>query len=175
MVTITTAQTILGGPGVPAGLLSRYLLGRGKLDVLQCDEIAAVYTAMGELTTIGNLVAFAQGVQETGGFTSDRWVKSYNPAGLGATNDGSWGNDFPDAAAGVLAQFAHLVAYAAKDADLDIVNRTLVRLDPRIDAMTKRWGRGCAPRWVDLNGRWAVPGSIYGQRILVIARQIAGK
>jgi uncharacterized protein YkwD len=32
--------------------------------------------------------------------------------------------------------------------------------------------KGQAPNWVDLNGRWAVPGSTYAQTILAICNQI---
>ena len=28
------------------------------------------------------------------------------------------------------------------------------------------------PLWIDLNGRWAVPGNTYGQRIMNIFQQI---
>ena len=37
-------------------------------------------------------------------------------------------------------------------------------MNPRFDLVE----RGVAPRWVDLNGRWAVPGDRYGQMILEI-------
>lgn len=175
MITITTDMPIIGGPQVPQTLLRSWLLVRRR-DMLAAvvDDIVATYTTVGMLSRIGNLLLFSHAVHETGAFSSERWVKSYNPAGLGATNDGAWGATFANMAEGVTAQAAHLLAYAGTDAQLTPAQRLLVAFDPRLVPMTQKWGRGCAPRWVDLNGKWAVPGTTYGQRILVLARQIAG-
>ena len=53
------------------------------------------------------------------------------------------------------AQVQHLKAYASKD---PLANECV---DPRFDLVS----RGCAPYLTDLNGRWAVPGTTYGQDI----------
>lgn len=172
---IADTQPIIGGPQVGMARLANALHLRADLPLGQADDIVAAYTAIGQLTRIGNLIPFAQAAHETGWFTSERWVRSYNPAGLGATSDGTWGATFASPAEGIAAQYAHLLAYAAADAALNVPQRVLVQMDPRLSAMTWRWGRGSAPRWVDLNGKWAVPGPTYGQAILRIARAIAGE
>lgn len=165
---------IIGGPQVSAALLRAAARRvRTSMAEAEAEAIASAYTALGELTGVGNLVPFAQSLHETGWFTSQRWIVSRNPAGIGATNDGSWGGHFETIAAGITAQYAHLLTYAATDQALSLVNRTLAQLDPRLDAMTRMHYRGVAPRWLDLSGRWAVPGPTYGQKILSIARSLA--
>jgi N-acetyl-anhydromuramyl-L-alanine amidase AmpD len=173
-VAIPETQAIIGGPHLPTAQLRNWLdLKAGGVDEDSRDEIACAYTTYGRLTRIGNLLPLAQAWHETGGFTSERWVKSFNPAGLGATNDGAWGATFASPAEGIVAQYAHLLAYAADDTQLNLPQRTLVLLDPRLQPLTQIHGRGSAARWIDLNGRWAVPGPTYGQAIITIATQIA--
>lgn len=174
---ITEHMPILGGPSIPNTTIRIALASRG-LPAAQRDSITAAFCALGELSRIGNLMPFAQAVHETGWFTSARWVKSHNPAGLGATNDGSWGGHFANPAEGITAQYAHLLAYAADDPQLQPAQRLLVAFDPRLAPLVKRGWRGVAPRWVDLNNRWAVPlkkgePCLYAQAIAKIARQIA--
>ncbi|KPV51795.1 hypothetical protein SE17_19175 [Kouleothrix aurantiaca] len=107
----TPDQTIIGGPQILMDRLRRSLAAKNVPEET-IESVVAAYTAYGELTGIGNLLPLAQAVHETGWFRSDRWVISQNPAGLGATDDGAWGNVFDTPAAGILAQYAHLLAYA---------------------------------------------------------------
>ncbi|HRX95231.1 MAG TPA: hypothetical protein P5158_13975, partial [Chitinophagaceae bacterium] len=60
--------------------------------------------------------------------------------------------------AGVEAHIQHLFAYANRE-NLPAGKNLL---DPRY-ALVKR---GLAPTWLELNARWAVPGTTYGQSIL---------
>ena len=162
-------QTVLNGPQVDTAVLRAWLDARSATQSPQIrDEIACAYTTYGRLSRIGNLLPFAQALHETGHFASPRWVQAFNPAGLGATNDGAWGSTFATPSEGIVAQFAHLLAYAAPDEALNVPQRLLVQFDPRLPALMQAFGRGCAPRWVDLNGRWAVPGPDYGQKILAL-------
>jgi len=62
--------------------------------------------------------------------------------------------------AGAEAQIQHLFAYCCKD---PIPNNRPV-ISPRFGLVM----RGIAPNWTDLNGKWAVPGTTYGQDILRI-------
>lgn len=103
-------------------------------------------------------VVFAQAMKETGFLKFGGQVKKEqcNFAGIGATNGGAAGAEFPDVRTGIRAQVQHLKAYATTDA----LNQSLV--DPRFDKVT----RGIAPRITDLNGKWAVPGVFYGQSII---------
>lgn len=77
---------------------------------------------------------------------------------IGATNNSAVGkgNWFETERMGIRAQIQHLKAYGSKD---PLVNENI---DPRFKYVT----RGIAPNWIDLNGRWAVPGVGYGQEIL---------
>lgn len=170
-MSIPPDQPILGGPHLTHAAIVRVLtrLGVSAADV---NELASAYDTFGTLSTIGARIPLAQAIDETRRFTSARWKQSRNPAGLGATNDGRWGGHFTTIAAGVLAQYAHLLAYAAQDADLPLPLRLLVLIDPRLSAIEQKGYRGVAPLWTDLNGRWAVPGPTYGQAILAIARTL---
>jgi hypothetical protein len=172
---IPLEQTIIGGAQIASDTLRAWMERKASwLEPAPRDQIASAFTAFGQLTRIGNLLPFAQAWHETGGFASERWVKSFNPAGLGATNDGAWGANFASPAEGVVAQYAHLLAYAATDEQLNVPQRVLVQLDPRLEPLVQRGWRGIAPRWIDLNGRWAVPGPTYGNSIIGIACTILG-
>jgi N-acetylmuramoyl-L-alanine amidase len=58
----------------------------------------------------------------------------------------------------VLAHVQHLYAYASKSP----IPSTDSKADPRFDLVK----RGSATTWQALNGKWAVPGTRYGQLIL---------
>lgn len=103
-------------------------------------------------------VLFCQAMKETGWLKFGGSVKAgqCNFGGLGATSATVGGASFPDVRTGLRAQVQHLKAYASQAA----LNNALV--DPRFNLVT----RGIAPNLEDLNGRWAVPGTTYGQDIL---------
>ena len=170
-MSIPNDQTIVGGPHTGHRMLLLWATTRGVSPEM-ADSIAIAFTVYGELTRIGNILPFAQAAHETGWFTSARWRISYNPAGLGATNDGAWGGTFRNPAEGILAQYAHLIAYAVKPEEAGQVQRALSMIDPRYDAVKGRGWLGVAPRWIDLNGRWAYPGRTYGQSIIKIANTL---
>jgi hypothetical protein len=170
-----TGHPILDGPSIPASDLVVFLDRRAPgLTWQQRSSLVCSFTALGELTTIGNLRPLAQAWKETGGFTSRRFLANLNPAGLGATNDGAEGAVFATIAAGVVAQFAHLLCYAATPGTLPATLATLQLLSPRREALAQTFGLGSAPTWEALNSRWAHPGPTYGQDILTIAEHIAG-
>ena len=170
---ISNEQTIYHGPQVHSAVLRIWArAGAPRVSQLEADAIASAYTAYGELTKIGNLLPFCQAAKETAWFTSERWVKSFNPAGLGSTNDGAWGGHFETVAAGVIAQFAHLLAYGVRPEAAGMVQNVLKQLDPRLKAVQSLKYEGIAPRWIDLNGRWAVPGPDYGQTIIKRANEL---
>ena len=164
--------TILRSPQVHPDVLYRFLNKNAAKIGVQHVSIVSAYTACGELFQIGNLIPFAQAVHETGHFTSERWLKSYNPAGIGATNDGAWGSNFNSVAEGVFAQYCHLLAYALPISQASFLQHSLIKLDPRLaNLITQRW-QGIAPTWEGLNGRWAFPGKGYAQAIMKIAARI---
>ena len=122
------------------------------------DALVAIYLDEGAAQGVRGDIAFCQAVKETGYFQYGGSVKpeQNNFAGIGATSPVVGGASFPDARTGVRAQIQHLFAYAGTGATHYAV------VDPRFDLVK----RGVAPRWVDLNGRWAVPGVGYGESIL---------
>ncbi|UAL48668.1 N-acetylmuramoyl-L-alanine amidase [Sutcliffiella horikoshii] len=120
------------------------------------------YIELGEAYNIRGDVAFAQAIHETNYFRFTGIVKPHqnNYAGIGATGGEVRGASFATPEEGVLAQIQHLYAYANRKP----LPTTYPKVDPRFDLVT----RGIAPGWIDLNGRWAVPGTQYGQLILKI-------
>ncbi len=138
-----------------------------QLTTADRETLVDAYTLYGELTGIGNLYPFAQACKETAYFSSERWVQSKNPAGLGATNDGAWGNTFASIAEAIFAQYAHLMAYALPSNPTPL-QKAIASADPRYAALVKKNWVGSAPRWQDLNGKWAYPGVGYGESIVVL-------
>lgn len=136
-------------------------------------EIGAKYGIRGDL-------AFCQALKETGYFQFYGSIQSFqnNFCGLGASGvaltgeealngvdsqkvmylPGLHGLTFATAAYGVEAHIQHLYAYATTAA----LPSGCELLDPRF----KYVKRGVAPRWIDLDGRWAVPGNGYGEEII---------
>jgi N-acetylmuramoyl-L-alanine amidase len=120
------------------------------------------YIELGEAYNIRGDVAFAQAIHETNYFRFTGGVKpsQNNYAGIGATGGEVRGATFATPEEGVLAHIQHLYAYANRKP----LPTTYPKVDPRFDFVI----RGIAPGWIDLNGRWAVPGTQYGQLILKI-------
>jgi hypothetical protein len=180
----TAGTPILGGPMVPATTLIAYLDRRAPhLTWQQRQSIVTSYTSWGELTTIGNVRPLAQAIKEASekdaagaywAFNSEWFLTAWNPAGIGVTGAPGAGHRFPSIAAGIAAQFAHLLCYAAKPGDLPRELATLQLLSPRREALAGKYGLGVSPTWEGLNGKWADPGPTYGQDILRIADEIAG-
>lgn len=130
--------------------------------------IANAYIKLGPIYGISGDIAICQSIVETGWFKyegSAVTASQHNYCGLGVTSNGVTGCSFATIEQGVEAQLQHLYAYACTD---DIPSgRTLY--DPRF----KYVNRGCAPRWVDLDGKWCAEGAEYGKTILKIYKQIA--
>ena len=102
-------------------------------------------------------VVFAQALCETGWLRFGGSVKAEqcNFAGLGAVSSEVGGASFKDVRTGIRAQVQHLKAYASTD---PLVNECV---DPRFNLVR----RGSATTLFELNGKWAVPGTGYGQTI----------
>jgi hypothetical protein len=172
-----TDYPIVGGTNVAPEILLNSLNRNSKhLTLGERNSIISAYTAYGDVTAIGNLYPFAQAVHETGWFASERFVKSYNPAGLGATDDGAWGATFETISAGVLAQYAHLLCYAKREQELNYIQKQISLLSPRRDALRKAYGLGVAlNNWHGLTQKWNTPGPTgtqYANRIIAIAERV---
>lgn len=144
------------------------------------EDLAELYIEIGEEYGVRGDIAFCQAAKETGywQFTGQVTPEQNNYCGLYATGaaltgqesfngadpdqvcfeEGLHGATFVTPAAGVEAHIQHLYAYATKKSLPD----RKVLIDPRYALVSK----GIAPTWLQLNARWAVPGTTYGQSIL---------
>ena len=109
-------------------------------------------------------ILFAQAMLETGWLKFGGSVKASqcNFGGIGAVNATAGGASFDDVRTGLRAQVQHLKAYASTE---PLKNACV---DPRFEKVE----RGVAPCVEDLNGRWAVPGDGYGQRVSSLAASV---
>jgi hypothetical protein len=153
---------IMGTSALIAEQLSAFLLSRNPHPRISCTalELAWFFIAEGDIEGVRGDTAFCQSILETGWFQYGGQVlpEQNNYGGIGAVNNsgvgaGAW---FNSPQIGVRAQIQHLKAYASTE-PLKQTNAS-----PRFHLVT----RGIAPFWEDLNGRWAVPGTTYGQTIL---------
>lgn len=113
-------------------------------------------------------IAFAQALHETGYFRYGGLVKpkQNNYCGLGSMGKGKNGASFKTSQVGVRAHIQHILAYASTRAP----RAELVDPRYRLVKTTRNFGR--AKTWADLNGKWAVPGHNYAQKIFTIYRGI---
>ncbi|TYO72494.1 N-acetylmuramoyl-L-alanine amidase [Rossellomorea marisflavi] len=149
------------------------ILGESVLKGHQLDEFArkvnpaapllgAYYATLGRLYGIRGDVAYAQALHETNFFRFTGQVKASqnNYAGIGTTGPGADGAQFSTPEEGVHAHLQHLFAYATTSP----LPGSIPLIDPRFSLVK----RGIARDWTDLNGKWAVPGTTYGQMILAL-------
>lgn len=157
------------------------------------SSIVGVYVELGTSAELDWFLALAQCAHETGSLTS-WWCQRprRNPAGIGVTGQvrampfdqppgPDWAWDGAQWREGVSfaawaeesapAHLGRLLAYALPEGAGTPAQRAL------IDNALRRRGlppalRGSAQRYTDLNGRWAYPGTEYGQRILDLARRM---
>lgn len=145
----------------------------------QAPDLAELYIQIGKDYGIRGDLAFCQAAKETGWWKFGNLVTldQNNYCGLGATGAAATGAEslngadptqvkyvagvhgaiFATPAAGVEAHIQHLYAYVTADP----LPAGKVLLDPRYTLVRK----GIAVNWADLNGKWAVPGTNYGQSI----------
>lgn len=128
------------------------------------SQLVDMFISEGKKERVRGDIAFCQSLHETGFFRYGGQVlpEQNNYAGIGALNNspigkGAW---FTEPVLGVRAQIQHLKGYASKEP----LNNKCV--DPRYQILVDSDLLGIAANWEDLNGRWAVPGTNYGQRIL---------
>lgn len=122
-------------------------------------DVAPLYLELAPRLGLRGDLAYAQAIHETNYFRFTGVVKpeQNNYAGIGATGPGNPGHSFATPEEGVLAHLQHLYAYASTDP----LPPGMPVADPRFHLVP----RGSAPHIGDLNGKWAVPGTQYGQQI----------
>lgn len=114
--------------------------------------------------TVNVDLAVGQCIHETAGWQSV-WARQFNnPAGLGVTGQPGRGERFTTPDEGIECHIAHLLTYAVGDGPWKTSDR-------RYASTPVAW-RGACPRIADLNGRWATPGTIYGQTIASVANAL---
>jgi hypothetical protein len=186
--------TIMGPSELTAAQITAYVCRVGRcatwLPEITPQQMAQLYIDEGNLVGVRGDIAFTQAVLETGWFAfpgsppqstipvpapgDTSWPgfvlpRDHNYAGLGAFPGSTVFMRKPTPQAGVRAHLQHLRNYA------DALSRSTnlgAPFEPRpgydANAFDHFFYKGQAPRWVDLNGRWAVPGTTYGQTILSI-------
>ena len=166
LLSSNTRTPIMGEPVLTAEQLAAFLLSRNPNPRINCTalELAQFFIDEGNKEGVRGDIAFFQAIHETGWFRFGGQVlpEQNNFAGIGAVNHspvgaGAW---FDTPEIGVRAQIHHLKAYATTEPFVQ------ENVSPRYRFVT----RGIAPTWEDLNGRWAVPGTTYAQRILRLYR-----
>ncbi|QCJ41002.1 N-acetylmuramoyl-L-alanine amidase [Bacillus sp. S3] len=155
-IPIPTGLSILGPTLLSPELMNAFVKKINPSAV----EVGNHYLTFGEYYGIRGDVAFAQALHETNylRFTGIVKPEQNNFAGLGATGQDNSGASFKTPEEGVLAHLQHLYAYA--------VTNPLPAKYPLADTRFNLVARGSAPTWIALNGKWAVPGSSYGQSIV---------
>ncbi|MFI8574411.1 N-acetylmuramoyl-L-alanine amidase [Rossellomorea aquimaris] len=155
-------------PGIQYSILGTSVLRAEQLDdfarTINRDAplLGKFYLFYGNLYGIRGDVAYSQALHETNYFRFTGQVKldQNNYAGIGTTGPGNDGASFKTPEEGVLAHIQHLYAYASTNP----IPQGQSLVDPRFSLVT----RGSAKNWTDLNGKWAVPGTTYGQSILSV-------
>lgn len=189
--TINTADiTILGNAYLTADQLNSWMAGETPRLIAKAaangqqfkaiPDLADLYIRIGAEYGIRGDLAFCQAAKETGywQFTGSVQPQQNNYCGLWATGSpltgqeslngsdpnqvhfeaGMHGAFFASPEAGVEAHIQHLYAYATRNP----LPAGKVLVDPRFVLVNK----GIAPTWQQLNARWAVPGTTYGQSII---------
>ncbi|MEN6326592.1 MAG: stalk domain-containing protein [Syntrophomonas sp.] len=163
------SETTILGNSVASSEQLRALL---KQNNPQAPDLVDLYLEIGKVYGLRGDIAFCQAAKETGWWkfgglalpeqnnycglsvtgaaaTASENLRGANPAKVKFI-EGKHGAFFDTPASGVEAHIQHLYAYACSNplpAGCDL-------LDPRF-ALIKR---GLSPRWIDLSGKWAVPG-----------------
>lgn len=176
-----------------AARVCRYILARPHGEYTEVDIAGAIvpaYFAICASVGLDAVLLIAQMIHETGNLAS--WWAARprrNPAGIGVTGRtqgaqppegiwqprngwwvegvafASWKDDAIPAHAG------RLLAYARTDAQASAAQRDLIKQALALRPLPLSF-RGAAPRLQGLNGRWAVPGTTYADKIAAIANAI---
>lgn len=150
-----------------------FLLKNNPFPNISCtpQELVSYYYEEGSKEGVRPDVAFCQALHETGFFRYGGTVTpdQNNYCGLGTTSSTVKGHYFPSARIGVRAHIQHILAYTT-----DRLPREEL-VDPRYYVAKNAYGSLGISTWNGFNGRWAVPGIGYGEKILKVFRQIIGE
>lgn len=145
-------MNIIGKSECKASQMAQYLISKNPNAKPWALEYAKLYLEEGEAEGVRGDGAWYQSCKETGNFKFDSGTAvtfdQNNFCGLGVTRKGMKGHSFDTPRLGIRAQIQHLKGYAT----------TAPLNNPCIDPRYKYITKGCAPRFEDLAGKWAVPG-----------------
>src|SRR5690606_35232162 len=146
---------VMGRSVVSASDLAGWFADTDKTSkaTVSIEDLARYFIEEGAAEGVAGDIAFAQSIVETGYFGfSDRVKPEFNNfSGLGAVDNGTAAEVFPDARTGVRAQIQHLRAYADSDVTASDLAHPLV--DTRFDLVKPK---GKATEWEDFGGGvWA--------------------
>lgn len=145
-------MNIIGKSECTASQMAQYLINKNPNSKPWALEYAKLYLEEGEIEGVRGDGAWIQSCKETGNFTFTGGTavtfSQNNFCGLGVTKKGMKGHSFETPRLGIRAQIQHLKAYAT----------TTPLKNPCIDPRYKYVSKGCASRFEDLAGKWAVPG-----------------
>lgn len=181
-MTYTAASRIIGTPRVSPFVVGRMLASvmlrqetpRYTRDDVQISIVPA-YFALCRAVEVDPLVALAQMCHETG-WLSSAWCARprRNPAGIGVNGQPGAGVSFATWADDAIpAHIGRLLAYALP-AGLGSTRQQALIIKALGYRPFPHDRRGVAPTLGDLNGRWAVPGTDYADKLAQIANQFAG-
>ena len=191
--------TPLLGPSSGSAAQAIAWLSARAIDSNDITRIVEYYQRIGELVGLDWFLAIAQMAHETGSLTS-WWSQPprRNLAGIGVT--GAWRAGLPDGSPGpapgpawawndrlgcwlegvsfptwgsdaVPAHLGRLLAYALPAGMGDLTQQSLIAHAVGYRSLPASH-YGSAPTILGLNGRWAVPGTEYGQRIMALAESM---
>lgn len=151
-------------PTAPTATLA--VLGPTRPFTASESEWAPLYRTLGPLSGVDGSVAYSQALHETANFVFGGTAKVdwNNPAGIGVTGAPDVGNKFASKEDGVRAHLGHLLWYFGPIHP--VVG--FCDKDPRHFGAHKNLTNDIT----SLNGRWAVPGTNYGQAIAAISVRI---
>ena len=173
VITSIYDESILGRAMATEEQCVNFLLSKNpspKLSVSP-EELVSLYYEEASREGVRPDVAFAQALHETGFFAYGGTVipEQNNYCGLGTTSSTVKGHFFPTARMGVRAHIQHIIAYATSRMPVEDL------VDPRFQKARNAYGSLGITTWTGLNGRWAVPGIGYGDKIMNYFRQILNK
>lgn len=167
-----TADSLVTTPAT--GTPAQWVQALQAHDAQEASRIVAAYFRYAPIVGLNADLALAQACVECAWFTDWKWTQNYNPAGLGSTSRQTPGASFPSIEAGITAQLAHLCAYAYTAATCPVETMGDEYADLFNDPRHALVGHRGHPELSYLNGRWAVPGTMYAQSICAVANAVVG-
>lgn len=158
------STTIIGLPEATPDQVINYIKSRNPLPRLNCsiEELVHIYYEEAQSEGIRPDVAISQAILETGffGYGGDVVAEQNNYCGLGTTGNGVKGAWFTTPREGVRAHIQHLLAYSSARAPSKPIVDPRYELVKNIPSIFAK-----STTLYSLNGKWAVPGINYGQKI----------